>query len=219
MKRKICFGMMSLLLALNSIAQIEMKTKKDEVKVDSTQGFFVKNGSMKLSTLECYDFDNLIIAFNIDESFFDYDLIKVELGWGIDGNMDMYKTAQIDKVEFAKRFTKKDKYAYFSIFKTNDPEEVSNWDFTKAHLQYTPSNASLNDSKLIAWVSGVKRTTKKVYRTASDGSVVETNEPAWETPVRLHDLSLPMKNRIKANPIGYKIGKVPKLQTTGNCYQ
>ena len=106
-------------------SQLEVENPKQSVKPDSTsnQGFYVNEGKLKLTQLECYNFDNLIVAFNIDESYFKYDEISIEIFWGLGSDLDEIRLLNIKKSMFNKQFSTKDKYAYFSVFKTTDLKE------------------------------------------------------------------------------------------------
>ncbi len=221
MKRKIYITVISVLFALNTFSQITIK-ETAVVKSDSTQGFFVKGGTLKLDKLECYNFGDLIVAFNIDKSFFDFDVIEITLTWGSKSDNEYNQMVRLKRAEFAKLVTPKDKYVYFNIFTTTDLKEVSKvFPYCKrTYMQYAGSKNLANDSRLAASVKGYNLTgTETVYETQSDGKVIAREKEVWTEAEVLVSFNIPMLNRIKLSGSAYMFGKYPEEpQVTGDCY-
>ena len=222
MKKNIYFTLISALFALNTFSQITIK-ETAVAKSDSTQGFFVKGGTLKLDKLECYNFGDLIVAFNIDKSFFDFDVIEITLTWGSKSDNEYNQMVRLKRSEFAKLVTPEDKYVYFNIFTTSDLKEVSKiFPYCKrTYMQHAESKKLADDSRLAASISGYNRTgTKTVYETQSDGKVIATDKEVWTEAKILGSFNIPMLNRIKVGAAAFMFGKWPEEPVvTGDCYK
>jgi hypothetical protein len=221
MKRKIYITVISALFALNTFSQITLK-ETAAAKSDSTQGFFLKGGTLKLDTLECYNFGEMLVAFNIDKSYFEYDEIAVVVSWGLDKDIELGGTKKFKKAEFAKLFIPQDRYAYVQVFKTeNQKENSENFDFTRSQMRYTGSKIFASDCKLYLKIlarniTGIETT----YETRTDGKVVAKEKEVWSLYETLNIIDIPMLNRIKVNGMAYAYHKFPtETEVPADCYK
>lgn len=233
MKRKFTYAFFAfIILSFSSFAQI---TVEDDNNIESkTQGFFVKNGAQKIDALECYDFKNLILAFDLKPEYFTYDEIFITLT--ITNNQRNAMGVVIDEQFFLKinkdifniQFAGKD-YAYFKIFASDDLKEKSEFEYryssviyslTRSKLQYTTNKKALTDSKMIAEISFGRITGfRTVSETLSDGRVVSNNVNTWEWKPEI-EFSIDLKNRIFINPVkAFSEGVPEEPLITGKCYE
>ena len=67
------------MMQLNVSGQIQVAKPVSENNDSPTQGFFVKGGSEKLTALECYNFKDLIVSFDLKDEYFGYDQVTIKL--------------------------------------------------------------------------------------------------------------------------------------------
>ena len=135
-----------MLFSITAFSQIDMgKTSKPDSK---TQGLFAKGGTLKLASLDCYNFKDLVIAFDIDDSFFSYDRITVTLKRAQSENESNFTYAySFTKADFARRFKGK-KYAFLSLFPEEALDSKSVMDFRRVTLQMVGSKKEMENSKM-----------------------------------------------------------------------
>lgn len=201
MKRKMYMGVFSLLLAFSAASQIAVK----EAKADTTEGLFVKNGTVKLTSMDCYNFDDLMVAFNLNATHFEYDMIEIKFRCGEKYDGDFVKSYHYTKSDFLKLFNETDAYAYFQVFKEADMKEKSQWGFTRQDLYYTDTKSKAENSILQVTVIG--------------HNYVMSNGEEWRSSVQLNDFSIPMKGRMKISWFAFNYGKYPEETISGDCYE
>ena len=235
MKRKSYFLAFAFsLIALSSLAQIDIDEPVNENNKSKTQGFFVKEGKQKIEELECYNFKDLILSFDLKKEHFACDRLCIELEVGNKIKNVSYKY-YIDQDEFSALFEGKD-YAYFKVFSSNDMKEKSEWVFkktymnsdyppsyynlTRSRLQHCRSKKNLNDSKIMVKISCGKITGENAVSEArSDGRVVTRKYNTWKW-FDSSVFSIDLKNRVFINIAKFKVlGYPSKPVVNGDCYQ
>ncbi len=199
----------SFLVAQVSFCQIQVENKNKQES--TTQGLFAKGGSLKLTSLDCYTFDNLIISFDIQPSYFSFDQVVITLTRSTDPNSGFAYSYTFSKEDFARKFQGK-KYAYFQLFNEDGLDRKSVMGFTRVQLQMVGSKKDIESSKIYIKVHGGMKTGD--YETAyQDGKVITKDKYKYEV------LS-------KFNPIGMtglfkepSWGQYPTMpKGDGNCY-
>ncbi len=220
MKKIIAIIALTVLALPVCFSQLEVQNPKAETKPDSlsNQGFYVNEGKLKLTQLECYNFGDMIVVFDIKPEYFSYDYIYIDLYSGETSNgYDIHGQIVYSKEDFFKGNGGKD-YAYYYVFYTKDLAEKSRFEFTRANLEYAIGLLSVKGVNLRAVLTGsIVKGTKTVYSTTGSGDVV-AREKEVESYTKLEEFSIPMLNRKKAAPI--KFGTKQDLPTvTGDCYK
>lgn len=224
-----------LLLAFFSLfsalqAQIEIDEEKDDNE-STTQGFFVKKGQMRIEALECYDFEDLIISFNIKKEHFACDRISIVLQLGNPEKKNSIKEYiyTVDREDFKVLFEDKD-YAYFKIFSSPDLDEKSDWKWKDEYnrriplqridLQYALKKPEVETFKIVALIRcGNIKGVKTVHETKSDGSIVSRDIENWDWSTSTA-LELDLKNRIFVSYVDAFKNKHKKVTTTDQgCYK
>jgi len=221
MKRMLLPILVVNLLSMHATGQIELNedpTKRPDTS--STQGFFMNKGATQIKSLECYDFKDMIVAFDIDESYFDYDYIQIDIDKG-DPYIDKYGDVRYTQEEFRRLAAGKD-YIYVTVFSKEDLKEQSRFGFDRAELEFNYHGIIPRkmEKTLNATISGWDITdTKIVYTTKSDGSV-EANDVDTEESTILAKFKIDLlngKGKFVAPLIGgFFLRRLPT--TSGNCY-
>jgi len=188
--------------------QVESKIKGDS----NTQGIFVKDGTQKLSSLDCYNFKDLIVSFDIDPSFFNYDQILVVLSRGTSQGDGFHYTYSFTREDFSRRFKGK-KYAYLSLFPEEGLDKKSVMNFRRVELQMVGSKKEMETSMLFVVIEGGMKTgeTETVFR---GDQIIKNDKYKYE---RLTALSpIPMHNLFK-EPSWGQYPTMPKGE--GACYE
>lgn len=202
-----------MLAATLGYSQIDMgnKTKPES----STQGIFVKNGTMKLTSLDCYDFDDMAIAFDIDDSFFTYDVIQVQLAKGKNGeaNQDNIYRYNFTKEEFARKFKGK-KYAFLNLFPEQGLDKPSVMGFTRARLQLVYSKKDKETTVIYVRISGGTKTGVTSNYDNYSNRVVYKDTYTYDKLTSL--APVPMHNAFVARAF---LSDPTMPTATGNCYK
>jgi hypothetical protein len=222
------------LLTVTSFAQIEVDEPSKENKDSKTQGFFVNGGKQKLDAIECYNFKDLIVSFDIKKEHFVCDQLSIEFEIGNENKNDTYRYV-VDQDEFSSLFEGKE-YAYFKVFSSEDMEEESRWytthyspnsdvapthyKLTRSRLQHTKSKKHLENSTITVKIYCGKITgEKEVSKALSDGRVVTNKYKTWKWEDS-STFSIPLKNRIFINIAKFKLLGYPKKPVeNGACYE
>lgn len=206
--------LLGIILSYPSFAQLNIQEEKKESK---TQGFFVNNGSIKLDDLECYNFKDLIVSFDIQEFMWEADYIYVYLKYGrpeSNGQTDALATYsyRITNTDFNRLFKDKE-YAYFKVFSTDDMSEKSELfgGLRRGALQNTTLKKNVDASILQAKVHVSVTIGKKIDEY---GNVY--NRYRWDEAA---NFSIDLKNR-KRIPRTYMFNddKAYAVDTSGDCY-
>lgn len=199
MKIKIAFALIGLVLTLKGFSQINVELPRQSA--DSTEGFFVKAGKQKLASLECYNFDNLTLAFNVDPSYFQYEKIIIQLEVKSGQFNEYAKRVFISGKEFNRRFSKGSTYVYFTIFSTANMKEESEWEITRAELEYASTLFLVKNARLVATIYGVTR-------------IGDPELDSWNYQP-LKEVSIELLNRKKP---GFMKSAPAEPANTGSCY-
>lgn len=204
-------------------AQINVD-EKIEVKESTTQGFFVKNGQQKISALDCYSFDDLILSFDLREEHFTCDQIRIDLIVG--DKESKYEYSYFIDGDNLKDLVKRDDYAFVKVFSSKDLTEKSVWEnpttkhLRRSHLQYTNSKSNLDDSKLSVKIYTRKKTRLIPKGTSTpDGSFYNSDIQLWTEWTSPIEFSIGLKNRIFIKYATFFIKGFPKEPVvTENCF-
>lgn len=212
-------------ITMSSFAQIEIDEPANDDTESTTQGFFVKGGKQKIRALECYNFKDLIVSFDLKKEHFLCNYLLIELMVGNERKNTIY-TYLIDQGDFSELFKGK-KYAYFKVFSSDDMEEKSDWVYvtnardntpsafhplTRSDLQYTTNKKSLNDTKISVKVSRIKTEIKVTLRNAYWNWTDK-----WEEVNKI--FSIELKNRIHVKAAKYYMSGFPKTPVSnGECF-
>jgi len=213
-----CFFLMSSFLGMT---QLDIETEKKE-NPDSKNGLYVKKGQMKLNVIECYDFDDMMVAFDLYDNYFAFDGIKIEIG--IAHKDEQYEERYSDyysKAEIAK-FAGKE-YAYFPVVEMVSGEEKSyfwstnRYRLNRVAMQQTSKKKNVENSELRIHIKGGTITGQRtVHERQADGSVISRSEDVWSW-TELDLFKVAMKNRKKILPVS--LGLKTKPDGDGNCYK
>lgn len=192
--------------AKTAFSQIQVQsTKKPE---SSTQGLFVKNGTQKLSSIDCYNFTDLLISFDIDEKFFSYDVVLIQLFKSTSYNEGGFPfNFTFTKEEFARKFKGK-KYAYLSLFPDPALDSKSVMGFYRTELQCAPSRKAMDISSVFVDVMGGTRTGERESKIVN-GELRFRDVYNYDI---LAQISVPLHNMIRTG----NVTKKPKGD--GDCY-
>jgi|GEM_PF-6972272 len=210
------------LLSFSAFSQIEVKSSSAvDTTQSSTQGFFLNKGATKITSLECYNFSDLIVSFDIKKEYFEYDKIQILVHVGEPYSISSYAGRIFTQEEFAREFTGK-KYGYIDIFSTTNMKEKSQYfEMNRADLEFEAGGQRYPlETKLKAIIIGYDIVdTKVVYKTKSDGSVEAVNENTVK-PTRLTEFGIDLLNRKRAFRIPLLGGFPPSKPTEeGDCHK
>jgi len=199
-------------LFISAIGASQIKMESTSKPESNTQGLFVKGGTQKITSLECYNFKDLVIAFDIDDSFFGYDQIVVGL---VESTADVDKSQNgysytFTKEDFARRFKGK-KYAYLNLFPDANLESKSVMNFERADLQYVMTKKEIETTKLFITVYGGMKT-GEVQVIYENNREVRKEKYSEEKLTKL--LPITLHNLLKY----HGSGGTPTLKIEGDCY-
>lgn len=198
-----------LLISFAGFSQISIEnTTKAE---SNTQGFFVKNGTQKLSSLDCYNFKDMYISFDIDPSFFAYDRVTVTLFRSYKGAPGFTFSYSFTKEEFARKFKGK-KYAYLDLFTEEGMDSKSVMGFRRVELQMVGSKKETENSTLGSEIFGGTKT-GEVETNFVNNEIVRKDKYRDEKIGKINPI--PMTNLFK-EPSWGAYPKMPKGD--GDCY-
>ncbi len=196
-------GLLTVVVSMNSFGQIDVSSDVS----DSKTGLYVNEGKTKIESFDCYDFSDLVLAVDVNEEFFNYENLGIELTLKTKGSEYGIKyRMSVNRVNFMKF---KDKpYAHFKLIevKNNEEQEImlnmtqSNNSYKvylkRSDLNYTSSKSKLNNMVIEVKIYGGKRNGGSISYFAIDS------------------FSVPLNNRIKIS----SFGKVPEV-VKSNCYE
>ncbi len=203
--KKIIFTL--LLVGSSAFAQLDIASKWKPLT--STQGFFVNGGKTPVKEFNCYFFDDLILAFDIDDRFFNYDRIRIKVVKGkaeSDEDFSGLNTYFYDfSAEQFAQFQGK-KYAYLNLFPKPGLNEPSVMDFRRSDLQITNKDNGLSGAYVYVFIFGGNRTGGKHIEYKNDFPYEDYNHSYGE----LLRFKVPLNNRVKASRPNKLVGeKVP----------
>ncbi|MEM7036781.1 MAG: hypothetical protein AAF570_07375 [Bacteroidota bacterium] len=222
-----------LLLCRNAHAQFD-QTAEYQIK----SAFYINDCQQKVTELDCYDFENMMVAFEYKDILneFDYLIFHLQL-FNVENNWNQGFSARVDMANIQRVFGEKP-YAYIELF--GDGREDSEYFTTSSAMQTFLRRANfaysakkpghrINAGQRVGIrilgekIVGTKRKVEREY----DGSLVERNVPITQTRTlydgREKDEVLKCNNRIQAKykvryPLILSGRNVPLTVPKSGCY-
>lgn len=177
-------------LFLFALLFVSLRSNAQELEMKS--GFFLNYGHTKVTNLDCYNFDNLMFAFEIKPEMFTYDVVNFNVNYDTANTALTWFTKSMTQEMFKTKFEGK-KVGYIMIFEAGKfASDIPG--FNRGYLAYTSNlgqKKKLNNWPVVFAISGG---IQDGYKTVTSGSTYKTVANYQYT--RLHTNRIICSNRV-----------------------